>query len=91
MLENQATDLRGRPVAVGDVTIGRVGDVVLGEDGAMVGVMLAAISGREYFVHHTAVESTDPVVRIGSALHLIDDVEYYRRHGVMLSSPARLS
>jgi hypothetical protein len=87
----ETMDLRGRAVTVGDVTIGRVGDVVLGEERAMVGLVLLAISGREYFVHHTAIESAGEVVRIGSALHLIDDVGYYRRHGVMLSSLAPAS
>ena len=85
-MEPDPTDFRGRSVAVGDVTIGRVSDVVLGEDRAMVGLTLGAISGREYFVHHTAIESAGQVIQIGSALHLIDDVDYYRSRGVMLSS-----
>ena len=89
-METEATDIRGRSVAVGNVTIGRVSDVVLSEERATVGLMLRGISGREYFVHHTAIESAGQVIRIGSALHLIHDVEYYRRRGVMLSSLAEV-
>ena len=75
-------ELRGMRVFVADQPVGHVTDVILDpvEDTAL-GFEVEATSGREYFLPLALSMIPNGHVAVSSPLHLVDDVEYYRRRG----------
>jgi hypothetical protein len=69
-------------VFVGDHPVGLVSDVILDpvEDTAL-GFEVEATSGRHYFLPLALTLIPNGHVAVISPLHMVDDVEYYRRHG----------
>lgn len=69
-------------VFVADHPVGHVTDLILDpvEDTAL-GFEVEATSGRVYFLPLALTAIPNGHVAVTSPLHMVDDVEYYRRHG----------
>jgi hypothetical protein len=81
-------ELRGMPVRVGDHDVGEVADLILDPTGATVlGFEIRSRSGRSYFLPLALTMIPNGGVAVASPLHLIEDVEYYRRRGRAVSWP----
>jgi len=82
------TELRGMPVRVGDHAVGDVTDLILDPTGATVlGFEVRSQSGSSYFLPLALTMIPNGSIAIASPLHLIEDVEYYRRRGKPVSWP----
>jgi hypothetical protein len=83
------TELRGMTVLVGDHAIGRVSDLILDRLGeTALGFDVRAHSGRHYFLPLALSRMANGSLAAASPLHLVEDVEYYRRRGRLVSWPA---
>jgi hypothetical protein len=69
-------------VFVADHPVGHVADLILDpvEDTAL-GFEVEATSGRLYFLPLALTAIPNGHVAVSSPLHMVEDVEYYRRHG----------
>jgi hypothetical protein len=69
-------------VFVADHPVGHVTDLILDpvEDTAL-GFEVEATSGRLYFLPLALTAIPNGHVSVTSPLHMVDDVDYYRRHG----------
>ena len=76
-------------VFVADHPVGHVTDLILDpvEDTAL-GFEVEATSGRVYFLPLALTAIPNGHVAVTSPLHMVDDVEYYRRHGRRPTWPA---
>ena len=76
-------------VFVADHPVGYVTDLILDpvEDTAL-GFEVEATSGRLYFLPLALTAVPNGHVAVTSPLHMVDDVEYYRRNGRRPSWPA---
>jgi len=79
-------------VFVADHPVGQVTDLILDpvEDTAL-GFEVEATSGRLYFLPLALTAIPNGHVAVTSPLHMVDDVEYYRRHGRRPTWPAAAS
>jgi hypothetical protein len=76
-------------VLVGDHPIGDVSDVILDRVGeTALGFDVRAHSGRHYFLPLALSLMSNGRLAAASPLHLVEDVEYYRRRGLPVSWPA---
>jgi sporulation protein YlmC with PRC-barrel domain len=67
---------------VDGIRLGRCTDVVLDETGEqVVGVVVHCGDGSERFLVLEAAEVRDREIAVSSALHLLEDVDFYRRRG----------
>jgi uncharacterized protein YrrD len=81
-------ELRGMTVRVGDHAVGEVSDLILDPTGATVlGFEIRAHSGRMYFLPLPLTRIPNGSIAVSSPLHLIEDVEYYRRRGRVVTWP----
>jgi hypothetical protein len=76
-------------VFVADHPVGHVTDLILDpvEDTAL-GFEVEATSGRFYFLPLALTAIPNGHIAVTSPLHMVDDVEYYRRHGRRPTWPA---
>jgi hypothetical protein len=82
------TELRGMAVHVGDHAVGEVSDLILDSAGTTVlGFEIRAHSGRTYFLPLPLTLIPNASIAVASPLHLIEDVEYYRRRGRAVTWP----
>ncbi|MDX6548460.1 MAG: hypothetical protein QOG33_2010 [Gaiellales bacterium] len=80
------TELRGMTVLVGDHPIGQVSDLILDRVGeTVVGFDVRAKTGRHYFLPLPLSLMSGNGLVAASPLHLVEDVEYYRRRGLPVS------
>jgi hypothetical protein len=81
-------------VHVGDHAVGEVSDLILDSTGATVlGFEIRAHSGRTYFLPLPLTLIPNGSIAVASPLHLIEDVDHYRRRGraVVWPRASRLS
>jgi hypothetical protein len=84
----ELTALRGMTVMVGDHPIGEVSDLICDRLGdTAVGFDVRAHSGRHYFLPLALSSISGGKLTAASPLHLVEDVEYYRRRGRSVSWP----
>ena len=70
------------PVTLGGIRLGRCVDVVLDDEGERVmGVVVLCGDETERFLALDAAEVRDGEIAVTSALPLLEDVDFYRRHG----------
>jgi hypothetical protein len=75
-------------VHVGDHTVGEVSDLILDPTGATVlGFEIRSHSGRTYFLPLPLTLIPNGSIAVASPLHLIEDVDYYRRRGRAVTWP----
>ena len=82
-----ARELLELPVRLDGIRLGRCVDVVL--DGAgerVVGVVVLCGDGAERFLVLDAIDVQDGEIAVSSALLLLEEVDFYRRRGRLLSS-----
>ncbi|MDX6545744.1 MAG: hypothetical protein QOG02_1518 [Gaiellales bacterium] len=85
----ELTELRGMTVVVGDHPIGRVSDLILDRLGeTALGFDVRAHSGRHYFLPLALSRMANGSLAAASPLHLVEDVDDYRRRGLSVSWPA---
>jgi hypothetical protein len=86
----ELTELRGMTVLVGgDHPIGEVSDLILDRIGeTALGFDVRAYSGRHYFLPLALTLMSNGRLAAASPLHLVEDVDYYRRRGLSVSWPA---
>lgn len=76
------SDLRGIDVMVGDHHIGEVTGVILDPvEDTVLGFEVRSRGGRSYFLPLALSMLNQTTLTTASPLHLVDDVEYYRRRG----------
>lgn len=86
MGSDSARALLQLPVTVEGIRLGRCIDVVLDDDGErVVGVVVLCGDQSERFLVLDAAEVRDGEIAVTSALPLLEDVDFYRRHGRSLS------
>ena len=76
------TDLRGIGVMVGDHHVGAVDGVILDPvEDTVLGFGVESHGGRRYFLPLALSQLREGALQTASPLHLVDDLEYYRRRG----------
>jgi sporulation protein YlmC with PRC-barrel domain len=79
--------VRLRTVMVDGQTIGRIADVILDGRARRVAGFAVACADGERFLPLAAVAAVGPSgIEIESGLHLVDEIDFYRRDGVALST-----
>jgi hypothetical protein len=79
---HRLSDLRGMRVFVADHPVGHVSDLILNPiEDTMLGFVVEAGSGRCYFLPLALTLIPNGHIAVTSPLHIVDDVEYYRRRG----------
>jgi hypothetical protein len=69
-------------VFVADHPVGRVSDLILDPiENTVLGFEVEAASGRCYFLPLALTLIPNGHIAVSSPLHMVDDVEYYRRRG----------
>ena len=82
------TELRGMTVHIGDHSVGRVIDVILdAAQDTVLGFEVRAHSGKRYFLPLALTMMPNGSITVSSPLHLVEDVEYYRRRGRPVTWP----
>lgn len=86
---HRLAELRGMRVFVADHPVGHITDLILDpiEDTAL-GFEVEATSGRSYFLPLALTTIPNGHVAVSSPLHMVDDVDYYRRRGRLPDWPA---
>jgi uncharacterized protein YrrD len=88
VMVHRFTELRGMVVRVADHTVGEVADLILDNSGETVlGFEVRAQSGRLYFLPLALTLIPNGSMAVASPLHMVEDVEYYRRRGRPASWP----
>lgn len=83
-----ARELLELPVTLDGIRLGRCVDVVLDDQlERVVGVVVRCGDNTERFLVLDTAEVRDDAIAVSSALLLLDDVDFYRRHGRLLSDP----
>ena len=86
MGSDSAAQLLRLPVTVDGIRLGRCVDVVLDDDRKrVVGVVVLCGDEVERFLVLDAADVRDGEIAVTSALPLLEDVDFYRRHGTSLS------
>ena len=73
--------LRGMRVHVGNVEVGEVSDLILDPAGDTVLGFEVRADGRVYFLPLALAMIPNGSMAVASPLHMVDDVDYYRRRG----------
>jgi sporulation protein YlmC with PRC-barrel domain len=80
-----ARELLELPVTLDGIRLGRCVDVVLDDQlERVVGVIVRCGDATERFLVLEAAQVRDDAIAVSSALLLLDDVDFYRRHGRLL-------
>jgi hypothetical protein len=80
--------MRGMRVFVADHPVGHVGDLILDPiENTVLGFEVEADSGRCYFLPLALTLIPSGHIAVTSPLHMVDDIEYYRRRGRRLDWP----
>jgi hypothetical protein len=83
------TDLRHMPVHVGDHSVGSVTELILDPvEDTVLGFVVRAVTERSYFMPLALTHFREGGIWLSSPLHLVDDVDHYRRRGRSLAWPA---
>jgi PRC-barrel domain len=86
------SELRGMRVFVADHPVGHVTDLILDPvENTVLGFEVEATSGRLYFLPLALTAIPNGHVAVTSPLHMVDDVDYYRRHARRPRWPAAAS
>jgi len=81
-------ELRGMRVFVADQPVGNVTGLILDPvENTALGFEVEATSGRLYFLPLALTAIPNGHVAVSSPLHMVDDVDYYRRRGRRLDWP----
>ena len=76
------SDLRGIGVVVGDHHVGAVAGIILDPvEDTVLGFAVESHGSRSYFLPLALAMPRDGALGTASPLHLVDDLEYYRRRG----------
>ena len=87
MGSRSAAGLIGAPVRLHGIMLGRSIDLVLDAAGRRVlGFVVESGDDVARFLPYAASQPGDGLVAVGSALMLLDDVSFYRKHGSSLRS-----
>jgi len=88
MGSKSASDLLELPVTLRGIRLGRCVDVVLDQElERVVGVVVLCRDDAERFLVLDAAEVRDGSIDVRSALHLLEDVDFYRQRGRSLTGP----
>lgn len=88
MRSKSAKELLELPVKLRGIGLGRCVDVVLDDEGErVVGVVVLCRDDAERFLVLDAADVRDGAIAVRSALHLLEDVDFYRQRGRSLSGP----
>lgn len=88
MGSKSATELLELPVTLRGIRLGRCVDVVLDDvRERVVGVVVLCRDDSERFLVLDAAEVRDASIDVRSALHLLEDVDFYRQRGRSLTGP----
>ena len=73
----------GLSVRIHEIDVGRIADVLVGEDGVPLGFEVLCGDGARRFLPAGAVKIGDDGIHLSTPLALLDDedAEFYRRHG----------
>ncbi len=86
MGSSSARKLLQLPVRLDGIRLGRCVDVVLDDEGErVVGVVVLCGDDTERFLVLDAADVRDGEISVGSALPLLEDVDFYRRRGRSLA------
>ena len=82
MRSDSATEFLQLQVTLDGIRLGRCIDVVLDDDGKrVVGVVVLCGDDSERFLVLDTAELRDDEIAVSSALHLLEDVAFYRQRG----------
>jgi len=82
-----AAGLVGVPVRHNGILLGRSSDLVLDAGGRRIlGFLVEGGDDAARFLPYAASQPASDEVAVGSALMLLDDVSFYRKHGVLFRS-----
>lgn len=82
-----AAGLVGTPVRLHGITLGRPIDLVLDAAGRRVlGFVVESGDDAPRFLPYAAAQPAPDVIAVASALMLLDDVSFYRKHGLSFRS-----
>lgn len=87
MASSSAASLLGLPIRLHGIHLGRPTDVLV--DPArwrLLGFVVDSGDGASRFLPYAAAQPSAEEIAVGSALMLLDDVDFYRRRGVSLRS-----
>ena len=83
-----ARELLQLPITLDGIRLGRCVDVVLDDERErVVGVVVRCGDDTERFLVLDAAEVQDGAITVSSALLLLEDVAFYRKHGRSLREP----
>jgi sporulation protein YlmC with PRC-barrel domain len=86
MGSDSAKELLQIPVTLDGIRLGRCVDVVLDDEGErVVGVVVLCGDDAERFLVLDAADVQEGAIAVSSALHLLEDVDFYRQRGRSLS------
>ena len=88
MGSGSARELLQLPVTLDGIRLGWCVDVVLDDEGErVVGVVVQCGDETERFLVLDTAEVLDGAIAVSSALHLLEDVDHYRKRGRSLRDP----